>query len=113
MYRFEIWTAALPYQEGSHVIRGQHPVIIVSNDISNERSPVLTVVPMTSNLKRYAMKTHVLIRGQGLLHDSLALCEQIMPLDKMHMIQRVGYVSNEFDRYELMHAIAVQLGIAA
>lgn len=112
MYRFEIWIAVLPYQEGSHVIRGPHPVIIVLNDTVNARSPLLTVIPLTSNLKRFAMMTHVLIRGQGLHHDSLALCEQIMPLDKMNMIQRVGYVSNEYDRYALIQGVGAQLGLA-
>lgn len=113
MHKFEIWFAELPFHEGSHVLRGPHPVIIVSNEIAYERSTILTVIPLTSKLKRLAMPTHVLICGQGLIRDSLALCEQIMTVDKSCLTLRIGYISNEFDRYALMHAIAVQLGMVA
>lgn len=111
--QFDIWLANLPTMEGSRVIRGLHPVIVVSNDTVNQCSPVITVVPLTSKLKRLSMPTHVVIRDQGLLCDSVALCEQIMSLDKNCLKRRVGYVHRTFDRYALAQGISVQLGLVS
>ena len=111
--RYEIWMADLPKGKNSHVQAGCRPVIIVSNDVANAHSPVITVVPLTSRLAKNSLPTHVHLREQGLTKDSLALCEQIISLDKSRLIRLVGYIYRPFDRLALDHAIAVQLGMAA
>ena len=113
MKRYEIWMADLPSWDDSHVQGGYRPVIIVSNDTANAHSPVITVVPLTSKRTKNSLPTHVLIREQGLTRDSLALCEQIISLDKTRFIRRIGYIYRPFDRVALCHALAVQLGMAA
>ena len=112
MKQFEIWTAALPPLPDSHVQQGFRPVLIVSNDVANNVSPVVTVVPLTTQLKK-PLPTHVLLHGQGLDHASTALCECIMTLDKCRLTKRIGYVYRTFDRLSIRHALSVQLGMAA
>jgi len=113
MYQFSLWMAELPFLEDSCVLRGLHPVIIVSNDINNAHNQVVTVVPLTTNTKRLDIPTRVLIRGQGLRYDSVAVCDQIMPLDKSRLSYQIGYLNNDYDRYALLQGIATQLGVSA
>ena len=105
----EIWLANLPVTPG-HVRHGRRPVVIVSND-ANNASPIVTIVPLTSNRKKLTQPTHVCLRGCGLSATSIALCEQVMALDKTCLLRRVGEVSRWFERLAIQHALAVQLGI--
>lgn len=112
MQQFEIWLAALPSLPDSHVQKGYRPVLVVSNDVANRVSPVVTVIPLTSRNKK-PLPTHVYLRGQGLQYDSIVLCESIMSLDKARLATRIGYVYKPYDRLAIRHAICVQLGMAA
>lgn len=111
MKQFEIWMAEIPEQEKSHVQHGRRPVIIVSNDAANKYSPVVTVVPLTSQRNKPHMSTHVYLNGQGLTCGSVALCENVMSLDKHRLQNRMGIVYKRFDRLALLHALSVQLGM--
>ncbi|MBR0407266.1 MAG: type II toxin-antitoxin system PemK/MazF family toxin [Clostridia bacterium] len=113
MHQFEIWLANLPYHPDSHVLYGLHPVIVVSNEGTNANSPVITIVPLTSNTNKRISPTHVLITGQGLRQSSIALCEQPMSLDRSYFMRPVGYIENDFDRFAIMHGIAMQFGFTA
>lgn len=113
MKRFEIWLANIPERNDSHVQYGRRPVIIISNDQANIHSPVITAVPLTTRLKKTALPTHVFVRGQGLDRDGLALCEQILTLDKFRLVRRIGFIYKDFDRAAICHALAVQLAMAA
>lgn len=109
----EIWLGDIPASDGDHVQHGFRPLLVVSNDAANTHSPVITVVPLTSQLNKHRLPTHVLLREQGLYKNSIALCEQIITLDKSHLVRRLGYVYKNFDRLAIRHALAVQLGMAA
>lgn len=113
MKRYEIWMAEIPASKDSHVQSGRRPVIIVSNDLANTHSPVITVVPLTAKMNKPHLPTHVYLRGQGLDRSSLALCEQVMSLDKTRCLHRVGYVYKPYERLALQHALAVQLDMVA
>ena len=64
-------------------------------------------------MNKHRLPTHVLLREQGLYKNSIALCEQIITLDKSHLVRRIGFVYKSFDRIAIRHALAVQLGMAA
>ena len=113
MKQYEIWVAELPALPESHVQRGRRPVIIVSNDHANAHSPVITIVPLTSRSKKSIILTHVAIRNWGLDKISLALCKQVMPLDKSRLLRRVGYLHGWFEQMAIQHALSIQLGLAA
>lgn len=109
----EIWMADLPVNQNSHVQYGLRPVVIVSNDCVNHSSPVVSIVPLTSKTHKGQLPTHVLLQGYGLQYPSVAICEQVMAMDKNRLRQRVGEVSDWFDRLALRHALAIQLSLTA
>ena len=112
--RYDIWLADIPQTgENSHTQRGIRPVVVVSNDMANRFSPVISIVPMTANLNKTALPTHVYLRTSGLDRASLALCEQVTTLDKQHLIRRLGAVDKAFQRLAIQHGLAVQLGLSA
>jgi len=110
VHRMELWWAALPTVPG-HVQRGTRPVVIVSNDLGNASSPVVSVVPCTTQRHKPALPTHVYLRGYGLSSGSIAMCEQVMPLDKSCLLRHIGTVYGWYDRLAIQHALATQLGI--
>lgn len=61
------------------------PYIVVTNDVYNERVPVIQVVPVTAwNEKKSRIKTNVEIlpnRENGLEKQSIADCLQTRPID--------------------------------
>lgn len=68
-------------EEGSEQKAGR-PAIIVSNDIGNEHSPLVTVVYLTTAPKNY-QPTHVTIRSAPRI--STALCEQVTTVAKSRL----------------------------
>lgn len=62
------------------------PCVVVTNDIYNERVPVIQVVPVTAwSEKKARIKTNVTIepsRENGLVKKSIADCLQTRPVDK-------------------------------
>lgn len=113
MKRFEIWFADLPHIDGSHVQQGFRPILIISNDRANTYSPVITAIPLTSRLAKHPMPTHVRLQGHGLPKTSLALCEQVLSLDKIRLKKKMGAIESASDRAAICHALAVQLDMAA
>jgi mRNA interferase MazF len=69
------------------------PCIIVTNDIYNERVPVIQIVPITEwNDKKGRIKTNVVIspsRLNGLTKLSIADCLQTRPIDRRFRLVRV------------------------
>ncbi|MDF3002117.1 MAG: Growth inhibitor [Bacillota bacterium] len=108
----ELWTAEIPIVPG-HVQHGRRPVLIVSNNTANKHSPVVTVVPLTGQLKKTHLPTHVFLRGCGLSRSSIACCEQVMTLDKSCLGVRMGEITDWFDCLSIRHALAVQFDFTA
>ena len=113
MKQYEVWVAYLPTVKGSHVQGGCRPVVVVSNDMANTHSPVITIVPLTSNLHKNPLPTHVMLSAEGLPTVSIALCEQITAVDKPLLSHCIGYIGEESVRAKLSRALAVQLGMTA
>lgn len=93
---------------------GMRPVVVVSNNQANKHSPVITVVPLTSRTykKRY-LPTHVLIKEwhcSGLGRDSVALCEQILPLNRKDIVECVGEVDKKMMK-KITKAVQIQVGV--
>ena len=111
--QYELWLSDIPAVMGDHVLHGYRPILIVSNNVSNAYSPNVTAVPLTSRMNKRYLPTHVHLQEQGLRKNSLALCEQIITLDKQHLKHRIGYINNECDRLAIQQALTVHLGIIA
>ena len=69
------------------------PCIIVTNDVYNERVPVIQVVPLTVwSAKKTKIATNVDItptRGNGLSKKSVADCLQTRPVDHRHRLVKI------------------------
>lgn len=113
MKQYDIWLADIPVMKNSHIQNGRRPVVIVSNNLANANSPVVTVVPLSARLRKLHLPTHVYLWGQGLDRASIALCEQVTALDKTHLLSRMGIVHKAYDRMAICHALTIQLGMAA
>lgn len=107
--RGEIYMARL-YQDGESSLQsGIRPVLIVSNNKANEFSPVITVLPLTSKLKKRKLPTHVFVEGCG-IRQSIVLVEQIMSLDQSRLIRKMGRLRPEFNQ-AIKRAIEIQLSL--
>ncbi len=87
------------------------PCIVVTNDIYNERIPVIQVVPVTAwNEKKSRIKTNVTINseaGNGLKKKSIADCLQTRPIDRTKRLVRVrGRISSDSLK-EIEHALKI------
>jgi mRNA interferase MazF len=78
-------------------IKKTRPVVVVSNNVINQHSQLVIVVPLTTNITRLS-PSHVLIpAGEGgLSQDSKAVTEQIRAMDKRRLASRVGLLSNRY-----------------
>lgn len=111
--KYDIWLADLPTKPGSHVQSGMRPVIVVSNDTANRYSPIISIIPLTSALKRADIPTHTVLRSRFLRYPSMALCEQINTIDKSRLVSRMGAVECLHERLAIRHCMQVQLGLVA
>ncbi len=74
------------------------PCIVVTNDIYNQRVPVIQVVPITAwSAKKARIKTNVVLEAtaeNGLSKRSIADCLQTRPIDhQVRMVRLCGKIS--------------------
>ncbi len=88
-YRGDVWKVDFPNRPGDpHLPR---PAVVISNDLQNEFSDAVLVIPLTDEglfKRNKLLPTHVFIaRGTaGLTKDSRAMCEQIVSVDKTKLV---------------------------
>ncbi|WP_431189536.1 type II toxin-antitoxin system PemK/MazF family toxin [Aciduricibacillus chroicocephali] len=75
---------------------GIRPVVIVSNHINNRFSPMVTIVPVTSQITKAKLPTHVEL---GFLLNkeraSVVLVEQIKTISKKRLMQLITTLDAE------------------
>lgn len=103
----QIWYIKARDKNG-HLQYGERPAIIVSNDIGNNHSPMVNVVPLTSNLYKKPIPTHCEIISAPL--PSIALCEQVVPIDKTDLINCVGECKT-FEMRQVKICLMIQFNI--
>jgi len=108
--RGDIFTANLNPVVGSE--QGDtRPVLVVQDDGGNMHSPTTVVVPITGNLKKKSMRTHVLIpQESGLDNDSIALVEQIRTIDRSRINGYIGRIDGEVQA-DVDTALSICVGI--
>ena len=93
---------------------GFRPAIVVSNDTANRYAPIVTVVPLTSKVKKkHFQPTHVLIGKQaasGLSRESMALAEQVVTIDKEKLVEYTGRILDPETMEQLTRALQIQIG---
>lgn len=91
---------------------GVRPVIVVQNDVGNKYSPTIIVAPITSQMNKAKLPTHVKIKGNkyGLPKNSVALMEQLRTIDKKRLREKIGSFSIDIMN-RIDEAIAISLAI--
>jgi len=89
----------------------KRPVLVVQNEKGNKHSPTIVVTPITCNLNKNPLPTHVTIpQISGLTADSLALVEQIRTIDRARLDGYIGRIGGKVQD-EIDSALAVCVGI--
>lgn len=95
--RGEIWLVDLDPTRGSETGK-RRPAVIVSNDAANRTAErlgrgVVTVVPVTSNLRRvHPFQVELPASDTGLHEDSKALAEQVRSVASERLLKRLATV---------------------
>ncbi len=93
-----------------HVIIGDRPAVVISNNKGNEYSSVVIVAYLTTSLKRLEMKTHVLLQHYDDLLLSVVKAEQIDTVDKTDVLKVITEIRPE-DMVRIDTAVRVSLGL--
>lgn len=90
---------------------GIRPVLVVQNNKGNRFSPTIVIIPITSNINKTSLPTHVVLENtKGLEKKSVALVEQIRTLDKKRLIRKISQIA-ESDLENVKQAIKDNLNI--
>lgn len=112
MKRGEIYFANLDPTVGAE-IQKKRPVLIVSNNANNKVAATITIIPITSSLKKiYPFEVLLMSRKTGLTKDSKAQCHQIRTISKLRITSSapVGTVEND-TMLKIIDAIKLHLGV--
>ena len=101
------WCELGPYRDC--IQGGTRPAIVLGNFKGLRNSPIITVIPITTKIKRLDMKSHVLGYNYQLRKPCMALCEQIQTVTRTCIGCRHEYV--KFDNRKITIAIKEALGI--
>lgn len=91
--RGDVWIADLIPGRGWEVAK-KRPVIIISANEINRISPLVIIIPISSNIPSVIGPERVLIeKGSPLEKDSIALANQIRAIDKSRITKKIGTLS--------------------
>lgn len=112
--RGDIVYASLGNYPGSSKQSGDRPCLVVSSNRNNIVSPIMTVCPITTRLRRNPM--HISVNKENVQgyfpRDSEIMVEQITVLDKKSIISKYGYVKPEL-MAEVDRVLYKHLGLIA
>lgn len=105
--RGQVWWWDCPPHNRENIQEGCRPVVIVSNDICNTNSPVITVVPLTTRVKHpYPQQVPLVLPNRV----SIAIADQITSIPVSELRDFVCTL-RDFQMEAVDRAIEVQLGL--
>lgn len=70
------------------------PAVVVSNDVNNVHSPIVSISPITSNVTRiYSFEVEIPSGTGGLRTRSKIMVNQTRAVDKIRLIRKLGHLS--------------------
>ncbi|HBI61371.1 MAG TPA: growth inhibitor PemK [Lachnospiraceae bacterium] len=108
----DIYMAKLDEDMEGCLQSGMRPVLVVSNNRANKFSPVISIIPMSSKIKKKNLPTHVLIQNCGLWKPSMVLAEQITALNQSRLQRKIGSIEKTVYEDKDKRALAVQLNLS-
>lgn len=77
-------------------VRKTRPAVVVSNDINNRHSPIVSIAPITSNITRiYSFEVEIPAGTAGLRKRSKVMINQTRAVDKLRLLEKKGRLSND------------------
>lgn len=77
--------------------KGWRPGLVFQNNVGNQYSPNVIVLPLTSAIKKSNQPTHVLVPKEvGLRMDSMVLCENPERMSKEKLGERLATLPKEY-----------------
>ncbi len=108
--RGQIWWVNLGSHEGS-IQSGKRPVLVIQNDKGNRYAPTILVAPISSQVHKAKLPTHVILNmGCGLTQESFVMLEQQTTINKTQLYQYIGMVSDSKIE-EINKAYKIQGGV--
>ena len=117
--RGEVWFAELGQHPGTSVEEGCRPVLVISNDTANVKSESVTVIPMTTKMKKYYIPTHVPVpeeilsdtKPENRFRDCMLLAEQITTISRSAFRNCLGRIRDPGKMAEIESAVLAQVAI--
>jgi len=96
LVRGAIYMVNLPNAGGS-IQQNTRPCVLISNNMANKFSSVLHICPISSQVtSKSKLPTHIRMSSNcGLQRESIALCEQVMLVNKSTIMNKVGFCDTE------------------
>ena len=109
--RGDIFYVNLDPSKGSEQ-SGRRPVLVIQNDIGNEKSPTVIIAPLTTKKysKEYPTNVNIKKGVANLKNDSTILMSQIRTVDKKRLEEKVGHLPPDLIS-EVDEAIKISLGL--
>lgn len=101
LQRYDIIKAKIKYEGMGSVQTNERPYVIVSNPIGTKHATIITVMPLTSKIKKTNMPVHGCIdanKENGLSVYSMALGEQLFTISKEEVKEKLGKVTNQKEK---------------
>ena len=91
---------------------GIRPCVVISNNLNNKYSTVLTVVPLSTSKFKKDLPTHIAIttNNSKIEKDSIALCEQPTLITKDRIIKEL-FELNDILMRQIDIGVMIQLGL--
>ncbi len=96
MRRSEVWSVSLPATSGREQ-GGQRPAVVIQDDDYGQGSPLVLVIPITSQMAASRFPGSVEIAPtpeNGLSLRSVAMRFQLRALDRTRFVRRLGTLSD-------------------
>lgn len=111
-HRGDIWFAELGRHPGTSVQEGCRPIFVISNNTGNLYGETITVIPLTSRMKKEHLPTHVFLSQEDgpTIDPSMVLAEQLTTIGKNALRKYVGRVEKS-KISEIEDAVYAHLGL--
>ncbi len=108
--RGDIWLVSLDPTIGS-AIKKTRPAVVVSNDIANQYSSLITVLPVTDTGSAVRpFEVAIPLKTGGLVKASKVKCDQVRAVDKGRLVRFLGVLPDQ-SVHAIERALCLHLGL--
>ncbi|MBU3216670.1 type II toxin-antitoxin system PemK/MazF family toxin [Clostridium estertheticum] len=95
-------------ESNNALLKGNHPVLILTNKKSLQNSDLINIVPITSSINTNPSSIQIGVEC-GLSHNSMVLCNQVQVISKSKLGKKIGFIG-AMKMDEILSCINAQFG---